>query len=78
MKPSHTVTNFCKNIKGLREKCGLSVEDMAKLCNVSVSTLHKAESGELSPRSALVIVAGLHDALGVSPSQLISEDCLED
>ncbi|MBQ9133826.1 MAG: helix-turn-helix domain-containing protein [Clostridia bacterium] len=78
MKPSHTVTNFCKNIKGLRERCGLSVEDMAKLCNVSVSTLHKAESGELSPRSALVIVAGLHDALGVSPSQLISEDCLED
>lgn len=78
MKPSRTVTNFCNNVKGLREKCGLSTEDMAKLCNVSVSTLHKAELGELSPRSALVIAAGLHDALGVSPSRLISESCLED
>ena len=78
MKSSRTVSNFCNNIKAIREKCGFSVEEMANLCQVSVSTLHKAEIGELTLRSALVIEAGLYDALGFSPTQLISENCFDD
>ena len=78
MKPLHPVTNFCNNVKVLREKCGLSAEDMANLCHVSVSTLHKAEMGELTARSSLGIAAGLYDALGISPSRMVEEDGLED
>lgn len=52
---------FCQNVKLLREVCGLSKKEMAKICGIGVNSLSKIESGVLPPKLSCVMVINLAD-----------------
>ncbi len=56
-------------LRALREKRGLSVRGLAKMAGVQFSTVHRIETGKMSPR--LVTLTKLAKALGVSVSDLV-------
>ena len=67
---------FTKRIRELRNKKGLSQEKLARLANVSFTTVVKIESGE-SKHPTIQTMAGIAKALGVSLDDLAKE-CSKD
>jgi transcriptional regulator with XRE-family HTH domain len=67
---------FSKRIRELRKKKGLSQEKLARLANVSFTTIVKIESGE-SKHPTIQTMAGIAKALDVSLDDL-SEKCFRD
>ena len=67
---------FAKRIRELRNKKGLSHEKLARLANVSFTTVVKIESGE-SKHPTIQTMAGIAKALGVSLDDLAKE-CSKD
>jgi len=63
---------FVKRIRDLRNKKGLSQEKLARLANVSFTTVVKIESGE-SKHPTIQTMAGIAKALGISLDDLAKE-----
>lgn len=63
---------FTKKIRELRNKKGLSQEKLARLANISFTTVVKIESGE-SKHPTIQTMAGIARALGVSVDTLIKD-----
>jgi transcriptional regulator with XRE-family HTH domain len=63
---------FAKRIRDLRNKKGLSQEKLARLANVSFTTVVKIESGE-SKHPTIQTMAGIAKALGISLDDLAKE-----
>lgn len=60
---------FQNNIKYLRKKENLSKKDMAKLLQISVSSLNKIESGTMPERLGIGIVFRIQQVFGVHPRE---------
>lgn len=58
---------FAKRLTLLRKQNGLSQKEMAKILEISVSTLSKIERGELSPCLSVEILFHIHDHFGIPP-----------
>lgn len=63
---------FAKRIRDLRNKKGLSQEKLARLANVSFTTVVKIESGE-SRHPTIQTMAGIAKVLGISLDDLAKE-----
>jgi transcriptional regulator with XRE-family HTH domain len=63
---------FAKRIRDLRNKKGLSQEKLARLANVSFTTVVKIESGE-SKHPTIQTMAGIAKVLGISLDDLAKE-----
>lgn len=61
---------LAKRIRELRNKKGLSQEKLARLADVSFTTIVKIESGE-SKKPTIQTMAGIAKALGISLDELI-------
>ena len=59
---------FADNVKRLREKSGLTQEQLAENSGLSLRTVQRMEGAEVTPRSDTIIM--LANALNVSPAQL--------
>jgi transcriptional regulator with XRE-family HTH domain len=54
-----------KRIVELRKMKGLTQEELIEKCNLSVRTLQRIESGEVTPRNSTIKL--IFEALGISP-----------
>lgn len=65
-------TTFCENVKLLREVCGLSKEEMIKICGIGINSLSKIESGVLPPKLSCVMIINLADYFKLNADMLFS------
>jgi transcriptional regulator with XRE-family HTH domain len=75
--PRDTGMSFGKTLAGLREKAGLTQDQLSKKAGVSIDTLRRWEQGRNLPRAddALRLAKGL----GVSLDELVlSEDVIDE
>ncbi len=61
-----------RRLKGLRDKAGLSQQDLATKADLSVSLVAKLEQGKKADPRASTLLA-LADALGVKPGALLED-----
>lgn len=61
-----------KRIFELRKQHGLTQEELVERCNISVRTIQRIESGEVTPRS--FTVKSILNALGLELSEVFSEE----
>ena len=64
---------LAKRIRELRNKKGISQEKLARLANVSYSTIVKIESGE-SKNPTFGTMMGIAKALGISLDQVANKE----
>ena len=64
-------TRFALRLKALREEAGLTVEQLAKLSEVSIHTIHDWESGDRCPVNEDVF--HITKALKINPLQLLED-----
>ena len=64
--------NAGRNVKHLRKRRGLTLDDLANRAGITKSGLWQIEEGKSSPTVATLEKIG--DALGLSVSELVSED----
>ena len=64
---------FADKLKNLREENNMTQEDLAKLCDVSLKTISRYESGQSKPRYRKTYDA-LAEALGTSHDYLVTDE----
>ena len=67
---------FSQNVKDLRNKQGLTQEQLAEKSGLSLRTIQRIEGGEVTPRSDTIIM--LSNTFGVSPAELADWSLKED
>lgn len=62
METDKQLTIFCRNLRYLRQKHGLSKTRMANILGVGINTLNRLEQGTASPRlgSSVLYNAGVY------------------
>ncbi len=63
---------LASNVKKLRQKAGLSQDQLARKASIPYSTFLKIESG-YTPNPSLQAVVSIADALGVSVDELVGK-----
>jgi len=63
---------FCRNVKTLRERHGLSKKEMAKILGVGVESLTKIEQGIIPRRASVSIVIKLAQHCNIEPHKLFT------
>ena len=66
--------NFCKNIKALRRKYGLTEKQMARILKLSEEAMDALERGEITSEvdsGTLFLIYGYY---GILPSQMMSDE----
>lgn len=64
---------FFENLRRLRQRAGLSCEEMAKRLKIETKTLQTLESGILLKNVDCMILSYLWKEFGVSPSAMFGE-----
>ena len=67
------LTSLGRNIRAARLRLGLTIEELADLSGLDVLTLEAIERGE-GWRLTVTALADLARALGVAPSELLSDN----
>lgn len=65
--PKEEIKNFMNNIVWLREKHGLSNDEMAKILGISSDSLNKIENGELPPLISVDVIFNIQKHFGILP-----------
>ena len=78
MEPEEALYCFCQNIHGLRVCRGLSQKEMAKRLGISVKSLRRIESGDVSRRTSCKILFAAQDAFGIPAGELFRKNYLWD
>jgi len=71
---------FCENIKIIRQQCGISQKEMAKICNIGIVSLRKIENGIFPQRltiEPLIKICRVFEILPYKLFQPITHDMLE-
>ena len=63
---------FCRNVKTLRERHGLSKKEMAKILGVGAESLTKIEQGIIPDRTSVSIVIKLSQYFNIEPHKLFT------
>ena len=77
MDQSNEIQIFCKNIRFLRAKNGLSKRKMARIMGIGVRSLQQIEAGSLPPKIGSHIFFRLHDAFHIRIPLLLTCDLEE-
>ena len=70
MKTNDDYLIFCRNIKYLRKKHGLTQSKMAEHLGVSVYCIRKLEKGIFPPRLTIDILYSIYEVFCISPSKI--------
>lgn len=73
MTHDEAVENFCKNVKLLREREGLTKKEMAKICGIGIASLEKLERGIMPKRLSVGILFALAQYCGIENPGSLSE-----
>ncbi|MBQ7355745.1 MAG: helix-turn-helix transcriptional regulator [Clostridia bacterium] len=73
MNERDEIDAFCKNIKYLRIKNGVSKNEMANIMHISMYCLTKIEKGILPPSLDVAVLFRIHAYFGVPPARLFSK-----
>ena len=63
---------FCANVKGLREREGLTRKEMSARLGIGVRTLARLERGEIPPRLSVAVVCRISRVFGIHPKELFT------
>lgn len=74
MRSNNDAQIFCKNVRYLRIKNGLTQKRMAQIMGIGVSCLRLLESGSIPPRMSCEILYQLYDTFLISTDLLLSYD----
>ena len=61
MSHNRSSENFCRNVRTLREKHGLTQKQMAEIMETSVYSVRLMEQGKLPPHLPYTVLYGLAD-----------------
>ena len=70
MHKNQEIIVFCKNVKMLKERNGLTNMEMAKIMGIGSASLTKIESGILPPGVSTSIIFELCKRFNVKPCEL--------
>ncbi len=70
MKLHYQFLIFCKNVKYLREKNGLSLTAMAKIMHVTVPILRKIEAGNMPGNTQITVIFHVARHFSYHPARL--------
>ena len=77
MNSRYYINIFCKNVKYLRKKHGLSKAEMARRLNIGVGSITLLEKGILPDRLISAVLLKIEEIFSVQPAVLLSK-ILED
>lgn len=63
---------FCANVKRLRVRDGLTIQEMADRLHIGVKTLTRLERGEIPPRLSAAVICRISREFGVHPKELFT------
>lgn len=71
-KKKELLKKFGQRLSEIRTKKGLSLRELAALCDVDASDIHRFEHGQKNPTLATLV--DLANGLGVHPKELLDFD----
>ena len=70
------VESFCENIRQLRRKLGVSVEEMAQILEITIECLTALENGVLLREVDVGILFLIYDRYGIPYSKMFEENAV--
>ena len=65
--------NFCRNLKALRRKCGLSEKQMGRILKLSDETMEALSRGEVTEEVDTGTLHLIYDYYGITPNQMLGD-----
>lgn len=67
------IANYTYNVKWLREHHHLTKKQMAKILDISISSLNKLESGTIPPRLGIKIIINIYNNFGIYSEDMFTQ-----